>query len=41
MDDNILPIKKLNYKPEVRKTLGRPQTRWGDDFREDITGQEA
>ena len=33
MDDNRLPIKILNYKPEGRRNIGRPQTRWGDDFR--------
>ena len=33
--------KKLNYKPEGRKIIGRPQTRWEDDFREEGTGQGA
>ena len=28
MDDNRLP-KKLNYKPEGRRNIGRPQTRGG------------
>ena len=35
------PKKNLNYKPEERRNIGRPQTRWGDDFREEGTGQEA
>ena len=30
---------KKNYKPEGRRNIGRPQTRWGDDFREEGTGQ--
>ena len=25
--------KKLNYKHEGRRNIGRPQTRWEDDFR--------
>ena len=25
------PKKKLNYKPEGRRIIGKPQTRWGDD----------
>ena len=33
--------RKLNYKPEGRRNLGRPQTRWGDNFREEGTGQGA
>ena len=33
--------KKLNYKPEGRRNIGRPQTRWEDDFREEGTGQGA
>ena len=40
MDDNRLP-KKLNYKPEGRRNIGRPQTRWEDDFLEEDTGQGA
>ena len=24
--------KKLNQKPEGRRNIGRPRTRWGDDF---------
>ena len=24
---------KNNYKPEGRRNIARPQTRWGDDFR--------
>ena len=39
MDDNRLP--KKNYKPEERRNIGRPQTRWEDDFREEGTGQGA
>ena len=27
MDDNRLPIKKFNYKPEERRNIERPQTR--------------
>ena len=27
MDDNRL-LKKLNYKPEGKRNIGRPQTRW-------------
>ena len=30
--------KKLNYKPEGRRNIGRPQTRWEDDFREQANG---
>ena len=41
MDDNRLSKKKLNYKPEGRRNIGRPQTRWEDDFREEGTGQGA
>jgi hypothetical protein len=41
MDDNRLPLKKLNYKPEWRRNIGRPQTRRGDDLREERTGQGA
>ena len=26
--------KKLNYKHEGKRNIGKPQTRWGDDFRE-------
>ena len=32
---------KNNYKPEGRRNIGRPQTRWEDDFREEGTGQGA
>ena len=39
MDDNRLPNKILNYKPEERKNLGRPLTKWEDDFQEEGTGQ--
>ena len=38
IDDNRLPKKKLNYKPEGRRNIRRPQTRWEDDFREEGTG---
>ena len=43
MDDNRLPKQILNYeyKPEVRRNIGRPQTRWEDDFWEEGTGQGA
>ena len=30
MDDNRVP-NQLNYKPEGRRNIGRPQTRWEDD----------
>ena len=40
MDDNRLH-KKLNYKPEGRRNIGKPLTRWEDDFREEGTGQGA
>ena len=33
--------KILNSKPEGRRNIGRPQGRWGDDFREEGTGQGA
>ena len=33
--------KNLNYKPEGRRNIGRTQTRWKDDFREEGTGQEG
>ena len=32
MDDNRLPKEILNYKPEGRRNMGRPQTRWGGDL---------
>ena len=35
------PEQKLNYKPEGRRNIGRPLTRWEDDFREGETGQGA
>ena len=38
MDDNRLPTNILNYKPEGRRNIGRPQMRWGDDFREEGNG---
>jgi hypothetical protein len=38
MIDNRIPKKKLNYKPAGRRHIGRPQTRWEDDFREEGTG---
>ena len=40
MDDNKL-LKKFNYKPEGRRNIGRPLTRWEDDFWEEGTGQGA
>ena len=41
MDDNRLPKKKLNYKPERARNTGIPQTRWDDDLQEEGTGQCA
>ena len=41
MDNNRLPNKILNYKPEGRRNIGRPQMRWEDDFRDEGTGQGA
>ena len=42
MDDNRLPKKKiLNYKPKGRRNIGRPQTRWDDDFWQEGIGQGA
>ena len=41
IDENRLLKKTLNYKPEERRIIGRPQTRSGDDFREEGTGQGA
>jgi hypothetical protein len=41
MDDNRLPKKNLNYKPEGRRNIGRSLTRWEDDFREEGKGQGA
>jgi hypothetical protein len=32
---------KINYKPEGRRNIGRSQTRWEDEFREEGTGQGA
>ena len=32
---------KLNYKPEGRRNIERPLTRWEDYFREQGTGQGA
>ena len=40
MDDNRLPQKNLNSKPEGRINI-RPKTRWGDDFQEEGTGHGA
>ena len=28
MDENRLPKRNLNYRPERRRNIGRPQTRW-------------
>ena len=33
--------KKINYKPEGRRNIGRPLTRWEDDFEEEGIGQGA
>ena len=33
--------KKLNYKPQGRRNIGRPQTIWEDDFQEEGTDQGA
>ena len=33
--------KKLNYKPEGRINIVRPETRWKDDLREEGAGQGA
>ena len=41
MDDNRLPKTNINYKPEGRRNVGRPQKRWEDYFREEGTGQGA
>ena len=41
MDDNRLPQKILNYKPEERRNIGGPKTRLRDNFREEGTGQGA
>ena len=41
MDDNNRLPKKLNYKAEGRINIGRPQTRWEDNFREEGTGKGA
>ena len=41
MDDNRLPKNIINYKPEGRRNIGRPQMRSGDDFREEETVQGA
>ena len=39
MDANRLPKNILNYKPEGRRNIVRPQTRWEDDFQADGIGQ--
>ena len=41
MNDNSLLKKILNHKPDRRRNIERPQTRWGNDFREEGTGQGA
>ena len=33
--------KKINYNPEGRTNIGRPLTRWENDFREEGTNQGA
>ena len=33
--------KNVNCNPEGIRNIGRTQTRWGDDFREEETGQGA
>ena len=38
MDDNKQSNKISNYKPEERRNIEKPQTRWEDDFREEGTG---
>ena len=39
MDDNRLPNKIFNYKLKGRRNIGRPQTRWENDFQEEGTGK--
>ena len=39
--DNRLPKKLIKFKPERRRNIGKPQTRWGGDFRGEGTGQVA
>jgi hypothetical protein len=41
MDDNRVPKKTLNYKPEGRRYIGRSLTRWEDNFQKEGTGQGA
>ena len=41
MDDNRLPKKNLNDQPKGRRNIGRPETRWKDDFWEEGTCQGA
>ena len=41
IDGNRLHKQILNYKPEGSRNIGRPQKRWGDDFREEGTAQGA
>ena len=38
---NATQKKKLNYKPEGRRNIGRQQMRWKDGFWEVGTGQGA
>ena len=40
MDDNKLP-KKFKLQTQRKINIGRPQTRWEDDFREEGTSQGA
>jgi hypothetical protein len=37
LDDIRLP--KKNYKPEGRRNIGRPKSRWEVDFQEEGTAQ--
>ena len=41
MDKNRQPKQNLNYKPEGRRNIGRPLTRWEDAFWEEGTCQGA
>ena len=41
MDDNRLPKNILNCKPEGRRNMERPPTRWEDYFWEEEKGQRG